>query len=550
MCPTDITVYADAPTYPSIQEGLDRLADADQIIMHNGMMFDLPAIEHLYPNSTLRKEQIIDTLIYSRLQHPQRGGHGLAKWGERLGFPKGDYSDWSVFTKEMGEYCATDVSVTIKVFEFLEQERKGADILKAYNLERDFAYVMGIQERHGFKLDVPACEELAAEMRQKMSDIEVKLQEVFPPLTIERVSEKTGKRLKDKIEIFNPGSRKQIAERLVTMYEWTPTKFTPAGSPQIDETVLKQLKYPEAQLLAEYFLYQKQLSQISEGEAGWLKKVTDKGYVHGSVNPIGTTTNRCSHFGPNMAQISKRDLRMREVWKPDLGDKLVGIDADALELRMLAHYLGHFDDGAYTTALLEGKKEEGTDVHSRTGKLIELEDRDVVKRATYAYLYGASDRKLSQIMREADAPCKNGKEIRRRMNEGIVGLGKLSDLIKKRAERGYILGIDGRQIKILSPHSALNFLLQSAGSILMKKALVIFHYDLCERDGHVVEELPVTFNYCANVHDEVQLSCRPQHAEAIGKLFAKAIKLAGEQLGLNCPTSGSYDIGDSWRETH
>ena len=68
MCPTDITVYADAPTYPSIQEGLDRLADADQIIMHNGMMFDFPAIEHLYPNSTLRKEQIIDTLIYSRLR--------------------------------------------------------------------------------------------------------------------------------------------------------------------------------------------------------------------------------------------------------------------------------------------------------------------------------------------------------------------------------------------------------------------------------------------------------------------------------------------------
>ena len=46
----------------------------------------------------------------------------------------------------------------------------------------------------------------------------------------------------------------------------------------------------------------------------------------------------------------------------------------------------------------------------------------------------------------------------------------------------------------------------------------------------------------------LEKSVRP--AETIGKLFADAITLAGEQLKLKCPVSGSYDIGNNWKETH
>jgi DNA polymerase-1 len=382
-----------------------------------------------------------------------------------------------------------------------------------------------------------------------MADIENELQEVFPPKTIERWSEKTGKRLKDKIEVFNPGSRKQIAERLTELYNWVPSKYTPTGAPQIDETVLGALNYPEAKLLARYFRCQKQLSQISEGDSGWLKCVDSNGYVHGRVNTIGAATHRCAHFGPNMAQVDKKDPRMRAVWLPDAGHKLVGCDADALELRMLASYLGLFDGGEYRDALLYGSKDDGTDVHSRTANLVGV-SRDAAKRVTYAYLYGASDRKLTEILRESNGKIRSGKEARKRMDEGINGLGKLSTLVKKKAARGFIKAVDKRRIPIKSEHSALNFLLQSAGAILMKKALQVFHYDLCVSEGYVKDNKPVHFHYCANVHDEVQLSCEPKHAEKIGALFAKSIEVAGERLGLRCPTTGSFDIGENWRETH
>jgi DNA polymerase I len=545
----DVTLYADHPGYPPIAEGLTRLREADRIVFHNGVQFDYPALVKLYGLGVVDRTKVFDTLILSRIVNPVRRRHNLAQWGEELGFPKGEYSDWSHFTPEMGDYCKQDVAVTQRVYaQLINKVTPEWD--NALKLEHDFAFVIGLQEQHGFRLDVEAAQELAAEMKQEMSSIEVELQIVFPPLTIERISEKTGRRLKDKIEMFNPGSRKMIADRLADLYGWVPTKFTPAGSPQVDDLVLGALPYPEAKLMARYFRCQKQLSMVSEGDSGWLRCVDSTGYVHGRVNTIGTTTSRCSHFGPNMGQVDKKDPRMRAVWKPDVGHVLVGCDADALELRMLAHYLGHFDKGEYAKALLTGSKDDGTDVHSRTGKLIGVKSRDDSKRATYAYLYGASDRKLTEILKEAHATVKSGKEARRRMDEGITGLGKLSELVKAKSKRGFIKGVDKRHVPTVSEHSALNFLLQSAGAILMKKALQVFHFELCVKHGFVVGDYTVGFHYCANVHDEVQMSCEPDKAEALGKLFAQSIEIAGEKLGMKCPTSGSYSCGSSWLETH
>lgn len=547
--PNDITVYADHPDYPSLAEGLARLETADATVWHNGLGYDYPTLMRLFPDLKVQRTKVIDTLILSRLHNPTQRKHGLAAWGEALGFEKGDFNEWEVFTHEMAEYCARDVAVTVKVYQHLIHKMDMEQHADAIRLEHDFAFIINQQYEHGFRLNTKMSEELCMELRQKMADIEVELQEAFPPITRERWSEKTGKRLKDEVEVFNSGSRQQIAQRLIDKYNWSPKVFSPTGAPKIDETVLSFMPYPEAKLINEFLFCQKQLSQISEGAAGWLKCVTPEGYVHGSINTIGTSTSRCSHFAPNLGQVSKRDLRMREVWLPDEGDLLVGCDADALELRMLASDLGHFDGGEYTKALLEGSKDDGTDVHSRTGKVLGLDDRNIVKRATYAFLYGASDRKLQSIMKDAGVQMK-GKEVRQRMEKGITGLDKLVEIIAKRCERGYILGVDKRRVPIVSPHSALNFRLQSSGAILMKKALVVFHFDLATKAGHVVDDVPVHFNYCANVHDEVQMSVRPQHAASVGSLFAEAIKVAGEQLNLKCPTSGSYDIGNNWKETH
>ena len=100
-------------------------------------------------------------------------------------------------------------------------------------------------------------------------------------------------------------------------------------------------------------------------------------------------------------------------------------------------------------------------------------------------------------------------------------------------------GLDGRELPARSAHSALNLLLQSAGAIIMKQALIEFS-----------ELASYPYEMHANVHDEVQFSCSPEHAGTLDKEFVCAIRLAGETLKFNCVLDGEYHIGQSWKETH
>ncbi len=106
-------------------EAVEYLSDADVLVGHNIIDYDLPAIWKVHgPWATCPK--VIDTLVISRFLQPERQGHSLEAWGKRLGFPKGAHTDFSMYTKEMLEYCEQDVRVNVKVLEALEKENGAA----------------------------------------------------------------------------------------------------------------------------------------------------------------------------------------------------------------------------------------------------------------------------------------------------------------------------------------------------------------------------------------------------------------------------------------
>lgn len=121
-------------------------------------------------------------------------------------------------------------------------------------------------------------------------------------------------------------------------------------------------------------------------------------------------------------------------------------------------------------------------------------------------------------------------------------LKALRSLVAKYASKGYVPGLDGRKIWVRSEHAALNSLLQGAGAIVMKQALVILDEALRKRK--------VWYGFCANVHDEWQIETKAEHAELVGALAVDAIKQAGEFFKLRCPLSGEYHIGKTWKDTH
>jgi DNA polymerase I len=524
--------------------GLQKYLDScDLIIMHNGICFDAPVLRETWKTSIM-PSQVCDTLVLSRLLSPSlEGGHSLDSWGKRLGFPKGEFSDWDGgLTPEMEEYCIQDTLVTQKLYEHLTSELKLNKFdQRSIDLEHKVQAIIAKQERNGFKLDEVAGITLLTTLQNKLAVIETELQSIFPAKTIERVSEKTGKPLKDKVEVFNPGSRKQIGERLQEK-GWKPSRYTETGQPIVDEGTLDGVDIPEAKAINEYLMLQKRVAQIES----WLKAVGEDGRVHGKVITNGAVTGRMTHMSPNMAQVpnsgSPYGEDCRDLWIVEKGHKLVGIDASGLELRMLAHYM---KDDAYTNEVVSG------DIHTANQKAAGLETRNQAKTFIYAFLYGAGDAKIGTIV---GAGAKEGQALKSRFLKNTPSLEKLREDVSKIAKnKGSLPGLDGRRVQVRSDHAALNTLLQSAGAIVMKQALVLLDAKL--------DKLGIDYKFVANVHDEWQIEVEEGFADLVGKLGVRSIEEAGsylggldeitkKPLGMRCPLSGEYKVGNSWKETH
>lgn len=571
------------------------IENSDKVIGHNLIGFDAGVLKRCW-GVKIPAKKAIDTLILSRLYNPNlEGGHSLAAWGERTGQKKTDYaqayvdktgllasSRWDNPDLELlYEYCKDDVAALVATYDMvtkmLEKDKFSEQSIK---LEHDVAIIIQKQKEHGFRLDIKKAQGLLAMLQSKMVDIENALQVVFPPYTEEMKTPEyweldlmiadcerrvfqaptkvelkklisnnseiklsateinsliTSGPMKTKSIPFNPGSRQQIAERLDKLGVKF-SKKTDKGAVIVDETVLASIDLPEAKLLSEYLMLQKRVAQISS----WLEEVCDTGRVHGSVITNGAVTGRMTHSKPNMAQVPNKGSPYgedcRELWTADKGNVLVGIDASGLELRMLAHYM---KDEAYIKTVCEGSSKDGTDVHTQNQKAAGLSTRDEAKTFIYAFLYGAGAEKIGKIV---GGSARDGQKLIESFLSNTPALKGLRNNVSKYASKGFVPGLDGRKIWVRSEHSAVNTLLQGAGAIVMKQALVLLDEKLRKKK--------VWYGFCVNVHDEWQIETKEKDGELVGNLGVQSIQEAGTLLGLRCPVSGEFNIGKTWRDTH
>jgi DNA polymerase I len=291
-----------------------------------------------------------------------------------------------------------------------------------------------------------------------------------------------------------------------------------------------------ATLVKEYLLIQKRISQVES----WLEALGADGRVHGKVITNGAVTGRATHSGPNMGQIpntsSVYGKECRECWTVEDGNVLVGVDLSGIELRCFAHYL---NDPEYTKAVVYGKQEDGTDVHTRNQKAFGVATRNDAKTTLYSVLYGASPGKVGTIIGGSAA---QGKKIIDSFERNVPAYAKLKQKVLKFAGKGWLPGLDGRKLWVRSEHSALNTLLQSAGAIIAKQWLVNFSEELKKRK--------IPYKLVAWVHDEVQVEAKPEYAEEIKQVIIEAAQKAGKDMQFRCPVDASGNIGRNWYETH
>lgn len=523
----DNRIYTFTPA--NMQHCKQVIDSADIIIMHNGVSFDAPVLKRLL-NCDIPLSKIRDTLLLSQMADPMRdGGHSLDAWGKSLGFNKIEFNDFSGYSDEMLKYCIRDVELTAKVYQTL------VPMLKAFSprsikLEHQIRAIIDRQEGNGFALDEPKAMQLLAKLSDESENIKDELQEVFKPIVEIRISEKTGKRLKDKVTVFNPGSRKQIAERLMDL-GWKPDRYTETGQAIVSEEVLSTLDIPEAQLIAKYLLLEKRASQIKS----WLEAVQEDGRVHGKVLTLRTISGRMAHTSPNMAQVpavySPYGKECRDVWTVGSDDYiLLGSDASSLELRMLAHYM---NDPDFTREVVDG------DVHTANQKAAGLPNRDNAKTFIYAFIYGAGAAKIGQIV---NGSAKEGQQLINNFLSNMPALKALRHKVDKLAGRGYLKGLDGRILKVRSAHAAMNLLLQGAGAIVCKEWLKYITLEATRRK--------LDYKLVASIHDEYQFEVRKEHAEELGKVTGIAMKLTEQSLKVRCPLDSEYKLGETWADTH
>ena len=513
-----------------LEDGVEMLRNADLIIGHNIIMYDLPMLERMFgPIDT----PCYDTLIVSRMMYPDKlnhplGGNSLECWGRHLGIEKLDFKDFSQYTQEMLVYCERDVMVTRKIYE--NQKSFVEKFAKSIKLEHMVAKVIAAQIENGFGFDLDLADELERDLLMEKVDIEDSLCQTFPPIVEERWSEKTGKQLKDKVTHFNPASRQQIASRLGEKYGWEPPK-TDKGNPKVDAAELKKLEYPEAKLLVKYFDIIKLLGMVED----WIHRATTSrdNRIHGNVNTQGTVTGRMTASQPNLQQVSG-DKRARSLFVPRKGWKQVGIDASGLEARLLANRMSKYDDGDFGRVVLN------EDIHSVNQEKAGLPTRSNAKTFFFALIYGAGNDKIGKIIGKGPSA---GKTIKDRYLKNMPALKKLIEYCKFQvAKKGTITLLDGREVPCRAAHKALNVQIQGDGAMLMKVAQTLF--------DHLLKPYRGRYNFMATVHDEWQLECDPSIAETVGQLGVKAIREAGIRLSCVVDMDGEYRIGNNWAECH
>lgn len=534
---------------------LEILEEADELIGHNIIQFDIPILNKLFGFS-YRGSRIRDTLVESRVLYPDRpGGHSLDAWGQRLGEQKTAFTDFDRYSESMLAYCRQDVRVNRKVYERLNTEIGDHDWSRALELEHRIADIIARQERIGFKFHQEKAEDLIREWTTRISNIDSSLNvsskpdllyTVNRPFKINGEPAQMARKACDSVGLdvdlvsgpfcsfryvpLDLNSKHQQKQFLLEN-GWKPQEFTPSGQPKLDDSILKV--EPIGPSLHERNVLSHRLSQVQ----GLLELSLSDGRIHGGANPCGTPTGRMRHSRiVNIPRVSSPyGKELRSLFTATNGKVLVGYDAASLELRILAHYIG---DGDYTRKVTSTDK--GNDAHVLAARAAGTDNRDTGKTINYALIYGAGDYKLGSIV---GGGKKEGKAIRAALYKEIPGLEQLIKQVERASKKGYLLGLDNRKLYLRDKKSALNTLIQGGGAVFMKTVTELLDRNFSKsKNCHKVVDM----------HDEAQWEIKddPIIIDSFGYAVRLAFDGACNSLQLRCPQEPEIKVGKTWAETH
>ena len=567
----------------TIRDGISLLERAELLIGHNIIGFDNRVIDKLY-STALNDKRCHDTFVMSQvLSYKRSHRHGLAGWGEAMGNKKIEYDDWSNYNKDMLKYCIQDVMVNVDIYKRLLTEyskiyERNPMIKEGLKVEHDVAVFNAKVREQGWKFDSDKAQVTLNRMLSRMSEIEriiepklgmktvmidkepktpkFKKNGDYNSHTVRHLSEFLGRTVapgdthlwpagkefqRTREEQIDLGSTDLVKDWLLRN-GWKPDEYQRKKvgfewvtmGPKLTTTSLTAFG-PDGEMIDEYYTIRSRKSVIE----GWLSKAKD-GRLHGNMWTCGTPTFRCRHeVIVNLPAVSAPwGKELRELLVADDDMVVVGADSSGNQLRGLCHYVKN--DG-FTNEVIFG------DQHQRNADILGC-DRPTAKSYLYAYLFGAGDAKLGQVL-TGIANKSVGAKSKEDFAKGIKGLGELREKLdkiwkmsKSATGEGKIPGLDGRTLFVPSEHQALNYLLQGAEGITCKAA-VSYAMQKIKEEG--LRASPRLF-----YHDEMAYVTHPDDAERVGQILKDAFKEAPKMFGVTCMDGGDPSFGGSYADVH
>ena len=569
----------------NLHEGLEILSQADTLIGHNIINYDIPVLEKLYPDYKFT-HNVIDTMNLSCIRYPLMHNHSLETFGKLYGFEKTNpltglnYTDeewkqrkkikneaWNVYTKEMGAYCKQDVRITQLLLWNLDVQSLDRFTI---DLSNNFAWIISQQIRTGCLIDKENLERLNEQILKDEVEAKAELDKMLPSFTDyefkiykrnnQNKNIKAGDiEVQEVITPFNLNSTQHWIRYLAEKYNYTPPKVRRKGKDEpttcLDDEVLEKLDYPEIKHLLRYKTATKIRGMIYSNPNSIYNLLDENNVIHGSVMTEGTKSGRCSHNNPNLATMpgvrtndngiiygldGKYAHEVRSLFIARPGFKFIGFDAKALEICCLAHYLNNKEFI---------QEVEFGDIHTWTQNTTGLKTRKQAKTYMYAQLYGAGLQKLVENLSDSEKKYtqEDVKKFIKNFDEKLPELQLLKNHLEQQfTELDGIIGLDGRLLYTQNSYSLLNLLLQSTGAVIMKYCLVKLNEQLIKRGLKV----GIDYNFLLNVHDEVQAEVRLGLEDVYKECVDEAVALTNKDLKLNCRLQIDLKIGDTWAECH
>lgn len=265
-----------------------------------------------------------------------------------------------------------------------------------------------------------------------------------------------------------------------------------------------------------YLTYKSRKSNIAGGDiedmdfdlespnTGYLSTYREEdGRIPTPAIEIGATSHRYTHIKvaniPRASSIYGKE--MRSLFGCGDGAYQLGFDFSSLEARIMAHYVWNYKGGQELAQMFLAEKPN--DWHTVTSIKLELSRTDT-KSVNYAAIYGASGKKIAQML---GVSLEKGEEILNGVWDNAPALTELKQYIENFWEKNnYIIGIDGRIIKIRSKHSILNTLFQSAG-VICAKYVTVYLMQYLEHNKYCISPFVGKPDVCSMIeyHDENQL---------------------------------------------